>query len=58
MAMIGWEDRDAAGRTALMGHLKTGRTGIGWHWVEIVLCAGAVTVALSDWAVLARALMK
>ena len=58
MAMIAWEDRDAAGQEALMQHVETGRAAIGWHWTEIVLCAIAIAVAVRDWTSVARTLLS
>ena len=56
--MIAWEDRDAAGRIALLEHLASGRAAIRAHWTEIALGVFAVAFAARDWAAFGHTILS
>jgi hypothetical protein len=56
--MIAWEDRDAAGRIALLEHLASGQATIRAHWTEIALGLGAAVMSARDWAALAHTILS
>jgi hypothetical protein len=57
-AMIAWEDRDAAGRIALLEHIASGQAAIRAHWTEIALGAFALACATRDWAALGHTILS
>jgi hypothetical protein len=60
MAMIGWEDRDAAGREALMDHVNSSGavSRIRNHWSEILLWTVGVIFVVRDWAPIGRTIIS
>ena len=56
--MIAWEDRDAAGRIALLEHLASGQATICAHWTEIALGLATFVLAARDWAAFGHTILS
>lgn len=56
--MIAWEDRDEAGRAALLAYIGARPGAIRAHWAEIALAVAAGLWAARDWAAIARTVLS
>jgi hypothetical protein len=57
-AVIGWEDRDEAGRVALLHHIQTGQVKLGLAWTELMVGVLALASVAYHWPPLLRTVFQ